>query len=213
METRERTMIGVDFDNTMARYDEVMHREALARGLIDPSTVPSKRAIRDSLRRLPGGELLWQRLQAIVYGPKIREAALAPGAEAFFQTCREHHVRVAIVSHKTRYATVDETQTDLREAAMGWLREHRLFDRDGFGLSPAEVYFESTRQEKVNRILHLGCTHFIDDLEETFAEPGFPSEVDKILYAPHGPVSRLSAVRTMASWQEICDALFAPARS
>ena len=96
---------------------------------------------------------------------------------------------------------------------MSWMRQHRMFDPDGLGVSPADVYFESTRQGKIARILQLGCTAFIDDLEETFAEPEFPSAVDKILYAPQGPVSRVSAVRTMASWQEICDALFAPVRS
>ena len=88
-----------------------------------------------------------------------------------------------------------------------------MFDADGLGVSPDEVYFESTRQGKITRILQRGCTAFIDDLEETFVEPTFPSAVDKILYTPHGPVSRVPGVRTMASWQEICDALFSPVRS
>ena len=206
-------MIGVDFDNTIVRYDDVMHREARSRGLIDPSTVSSKRAIRDQIRRLPGGEWEWQHLQAIVYGPEIHEASLATGVEAFFLACLEHDIRVVIISHKTTYASVDETQTNLRVAALEWMRQRRVFDRDGFGLSSADVYFASSRQEKIAWISRLGCTAFIDDLEETFAEPGFPSDVDKILYAPHGPVSTLPAVKTVASWQEIRDVFFASLRS
>ena len=206
-------MIGADFDNTIIRYDDVMYREALSRGLIDPSTVSSKRTIRDQIRQLPGGELEWQQLQATVYGSKIQAASMAPGVEAFFRACREHAIRLAIVSHKTTYASVDETQTNLRVAALEWMCQHRVFDRDGFGLSPADVYFESSRQEKIARISRLACTAFIDDLEETFTEPDFPSDVDKILYAPHGPVSTVPAVKTVASWQEIHDALLAPIRS
>ncbi|MBI2495886.1 MAG: hypothetical protein HYW10_04900 [Candidatus Omnitrophica bacterium] len=206
-------MIGVDFDNTVVCYDDVMYREARSRRLIDPSTVSSKRAIRDQIRRLPDGEREWQQLQAIVYGPEIHEASLTDGVEAFFRTCREHDIRVVIISHKTTYASVDETQTNLRIAALAWMRRHRVFDRSGFGLSSADVYFASSRQEKIAWISRLGCTAFIDDLEETFAEPDFPSDVDKILYAPHGPISTLPAVKTMTSWQEIRDALFAPVQS
>ena len=206
-------MLGVDFDNTIVRYDDVMYREARSRGVIEPCTAPSKRAIRDQIRRLPDGELAWQQLQAIVYGSKIHEASVAPGAEAFFQACREREIRAVIVSHKTHYARVDETRTNLRVAALAWMRQHRVFDRDGFGLSSADVYFASSRQEKLAWISRLGCTAFIDDLEETFAEPDFPSDVEKILYAPHGPVSMLPSVKTVASWQELHDVLFTPLRS
>jgi hypothetical protein len=77
------------------------------------------------------------------------------------------------VSHKTQFANYDTTETDLRKGALKWL------DRAGssYGTDRSfrrDVYFESTRVDKINRIRSLGCTHFIDDLEETFREPSFP---------------------------------------
>lgn len=201
--------LGVDFDNTVVRYDELLLREARQRGLIPPKTMAcSKREIRDHIRRLPEGEREWQRLQALLYGAKIQEATPAPGVAEFFACCRAHAVEVFIVSHKTRYAALDERGIDLWEAAMAWMRAHRFFEAEGLGLSPQHVYFEPTRAEKLARIMRLHCTHFIDDLEETFLEPGFPQGIQKILYATAGPSHRLPGVRVATSWQDITEGLF-----
>ena len=203
-----RCRLGVDFDNTVVRYDELLLREAAQRGLIPPQTAASKREIRDRIRRLPEGERAWQRLQAFLYGAKIREAVPAPGVAEFFARCRAQAVEVFIVSHKTRYAALDERGIDLWDAAMAWMRAHRFFEADGAGLSPQQVYFEPSRAEKLARIQRLGCTHFIDDLEETFLEPAFPPRIQKILYATAGASAPLPGVRVAASWQEITESLF-----
>ncbi|MBI3457756.1 MAG: hypothetical protein HY002_18420 [Candidatus Rokubacteria bacterium] len=201
--------LGIDFDNTVVRYDELLLREAGRRGLIPPETMAwSKREIRDRIRRLPEGEREWQRLQALIYGAKIQEATPAPGVAEFFARCKAHAVEVFIISHKTRYAALDERGIDLWDAAMAWMRSHRLFDAEGAGLSPQRVYFEPTRAEKLARIKRLGCTHFIDDLEETFLEPAFPQGTQKILYATAGPSTHLPGVRVAASWQDITEGLF-----
>jgi len=65
-------IIGVDFDNTLVSYGDNVHREAVQRGLIPPVVGKSKKEIRDRIRQLPDGEIEWQRLQATVYGLKIR---------------------------------------------------------------------------------------------------------------------------------------------
>jgi len=205
---RGRRRLGVDFDNTVVRYDELLLREARQRGLIPPETLACKREIRDRIRRLPEGEREWQRLQALLYGAKIQEAAPAPGVAEFFARCRRDAVEVFIVSHKTRYAALDERGVDLWDAAMAWMRAHRFFEADGAGLSPQHVYFEPTRAEKIARIARLDCTHFIDDLEETFLEPAFPPGVRKVLYATSGPSRRLPGVQVAASWQDITEGLF-----
>ena len=51
------------------------------------------------------------------------------------------------------------------------MEQQGFFDPKGLNLKRENVYFESTREEKVARIGFLKCTHFIDDLEETFDEP------------------------------------------
>lgn len=201
-------IIGVDFDNTLVSYDDIMYSVALEEGLIYSAIRKSKKDIRNRIRQLPDGEMEWQRLQAIVYGPRMGEARLIDGVQTFFELCKQHKVRVYIVSHKTEYASLDETGINLRVAAITWMRRNGFFEADGLGLSQNDVYFESTRREKIERIRHLGCTHFIDDLEETFLEELFPMNAEKILYAPHMQHSSLPGARVFTTWKEISGYFF-----
>lgn len=204
----EPLVIGIDFDNTLAIYDELLHRLAVERGLIQPQTGPSKRLVRDSIRELPEGEIEWQKLQALVYGPRIGEAAPAPGSAEFFEECSRNGVKVNIVSHKTEFANYDETGTNLRGAALSWLEQHRFFDSQSYGLSRDDVYFESTRREKLDRIRRLACTHYIDDLEETFLEESFPPGVSKLLYSTEIPMLTPAYVHLVGDWRRITDNFF-----
>ena len=45
--------IGLDFDNTLVSYDALLHRLAVQRELIQPTSHNGKKAIRDQIRRLP----------------------------------------------------------------------------------------------------------------------------------------------------------------
>lgn len=200
-------VIGVDFDNTLVSYDEVMHRVAVERGLIPSDARKGKRDIRERVRQSAEGERGWQRLQSIVYGEEIGEARLIEGVQVFFEHCRRSGIPVRIISHKTEFAAWHETGTNLRSAALRWMEAQHFFSDQGLGLSPADVVFESTRAEKIERIRQLGCTHFIDDLEETFLEPTFPPHVEKILFAPAGARALPPGVRRVSNWQEM-DAYF-----
>ncbi len=201
-------IIGVDFDNTLVSYDELLLRVALEKGLIRSEDPMTKKQIRDSIRGLPGGEIQWQKLQALVYGPRMAEATPAPGAIAFLRVCTQRNIVVHIVSHKTEFATFDESGTSLRCAALSWINRHRLFDGDHAGLSRSNVHFESTRLEKLERIRRLGCTHFIDDLEETFMERSFPDQVEKILYQPNPEGNIEVDVKLAGGWNEISGYFF-----
>lgn len=189
-------------------YDEILHRVAVQMGLIQPGVRKSKKHIRDSIRQLPDGDIEWQKSQATIYGPRMGEARLIQGVQTFFQLCKQHQVAVYIISHKTEFANFDETDTNLRVAALNWMQQNSFFEADGLGLSPEAVYFESTRGEKIERVKRLRCTHFIDDLEETFLEDSFPTNIEKILYAPHMQHSFLRSVRVVATWKEISDYFF-----
>jgi hypothetical protein len=200
-------IIGVDFDNTLVSYDEVMHRVAVERGLISSDVRKGKWDIRQRVRQSAEGERAWQQLQSIVYGEEIGQARLIEGVRAFFEHCRRAGVPVRIISHKTEFAAWNEAGANLRSAALGWMEAQHFFSDQGLGLSPTDVVFESTRAEKIERIRQLGCTHFIDDLEETFLEPAFPPHVEKILFAPAGARALPPGVRRVNNWQEI-DAYF-----
>jgi len=198
------TIIGLDFDNTLADYDRVLHREARRLGLIESGVAPSKREIRDAIRLRPEGEPQWQRLQALVYGPLMGEAELIAGVVDFLKACRSRKIAVNIVSHKSRFYPLDATRTDHREAALAWMERRGFFAE--CGLSRDRVHFEDTRAEKVRRIESLACTHFVDDLEETFHEPGFPDKTRKFLFAPRG-AAPTEGVTVCRDWRQIHERL------
>jgi hypothetical protein len=89
---------------------------------------------------------------------------------------------------------------------MDWMKSNNFFSE--YGLSRKQVFFESTRAEKINRIITQECSHFIDDLEEIFLEREFPEEVEKILYAPGKKGDFLENVRIFDGWQPITDYFF-----
>jgi hypothetical protein len=199
---------GIDFDNTIVTYDELLTKIARERGLIDATGVQTKRSLRNWIRQLPDGEIEWQKCQALLYGRRISEASLADGVAAFLAICRERTIPVHIVSHKTEFANYDPTGTNLRTAALDWMRANRFFDPDGLGLTPHCVFFAATRREKIDHIRQLACTHFIDDLEETFLEDTFPPATARILYEPGRQSPAPPGVALMRTWQEIRDYFF-----
>jgi hypothetical protein len=203
----EQSVIGVDFDNTIVTYDDLMYRIALERGLIPADTARNKKHIRDTIRSIPNGESEWQMVQAIAYGKRILEARLNNGVSRFFLNCRHNNIPVYIVSHKTMFASLGDRETDLRAAALRWMETTEIFDDSGIGLPKDHVYFENTRREKIQRITELRCTHFIDDLEETFLEDSFPSTVQKILFVPAADSSP-SGVNVFRTWDEISKFVF-----
>ena len=198
-------IVGIDFDNTIVSYNDVIHRSAILFGFISKDAPRSKRSIRDEIRRLPDGEVKWCKLQAFVYGEKMNEAKLIEGVKDFFKLCKKIGTQVYIVSHKTNFAAADEKGINLRELALEWMNAQGFFDDESLGLSPQDVYFEMTRKEKIERIKELGCTHFIDDLEEIFLEKSFPVHTVKILYSSQQDISCYEDMIVMRNWKEIHD--------
>jgi hypothetical protein len=196
--------VGIDFDNTIASYDEPMHQWAMERGLISRSVPQNKRLIRDTIRRLEDGEIKWRKLQVFCYGPGMQCARPMPGLKEFLTACKTSGVPVSIVSHKTEYANFGDPNVRLRDAALRWLQAEGFLDSAAFGIGSERVFFEDTRPAKIERIRMLGLTHFIDDLEETFLEPAFPHAVVKILFSATQPSANGTGPwRLLASWSEI----------
>ena len=203
-------VLGVDFDNTIVRYDDLFHRVAVERGLIPVTLPPRKNDVRDFLRG-QNRERDWTELQGYVYGPRMAEAQPFPGVLEVFARAIRRGPPLYIISHKTRTA-VEGPAYDLQKAAQDWLAAQGFFDPSRVGLSPARVHFGITRPEKINFIRATGCTHFIDDLEETFLEETFPTGVVKILFGRHEPPPSLPAVEVAEGWAQISDYVFNVAR-
>ncbi len=198
-------IIGIDFDNTVVSYDELFHKEALAFSLISPDVPKIKKSIRDFIRE-KFDDIAWQKLQAEVYGPEMGNAVIIPGVTDFMRLCGEH-VKFFIVSHKTEYAKYDNTGINLREASLDWMERHGLFSDPAFRFCRDDVFFETTRREKIERISALKCTHFIDDLEEVLLEESFNKNICRILLSQSGD-SQADSLVVCKNWLEIADYLF-----
>jgi|TARA_B100000315_G_scaffold251191_1_gene285552 hypothetical protein len=197
--------IGVDFDNTLAGYDHLFAEAVRDRGWGHVPVDQGKQALRDALRAGPDGENNWRSLQAEVYGARMAEAKLFEGAADFFERCRERGVTVSIVSHKTRYAAADPGGVDLHTASLDWMKLQGFFEGEGFGLDPAQVFFEASRADKLARIVALKCTHFIDDLEEVLLAPEFPKGVKRYLIGATTDAPGLTSCR---NWRDITEGVF-----
>jgi hypothetical protein len=201
--------IGIDFDNTVVCYDKVFVRTAKAEGLIPHDFRGGKAGVRELIRGLDGGEDKWQRLQGKVYGGQMENASLFEGVARFLARCRQRtDTSVFIVSHKTEFGHFDASGINLREVARAWMAKHSFSDRGGLNLANDAIYFESTRDDKVERIARLDCTHFIDDLEEVLGHPRFPAAVRRILFLNGRPEKPAVSYKVCADWQEIEDAVF-----
>jgi methionine salvage enolase-phosphatase E1 len=199
-------LIGIDFDNTIVCYDDIFHRAAVDQGLISKNVGVSKGSVRDYLRA-SGKEDAWTALQGMVYGDYIKYAPPFPGAMEFLRKCNRLGIKTYIISHKTEYPFLGIT-CNLHDAAHLWLENNGFYDQKKVGMNREQVYFELTKEEKLQRIAKAGCSHFIDDLPEFLEEPQFPAGVTRILFDPnrHYPVNGdyLHAI----SWKKVEKIIF-----
>jgi hypothetical protein len=202
----DRRRIGIDLDNTLINYDAVFCAFAKERGLLASAAATSKAAIREALRAMPEGELVWQRLQGAVYGKGVRRAVLFDGAATFLQRAHEQDCEVFVVSHKTEFGHFDPDRVNLRDAALEWMKSQGFFREDGFDIPRQNILFTTTRSDKIAAIAELGVDVFIDDLPEVLEDKGFPAMVTGILFTAGAAVSAYP--RAFAHWRDITRTIF-----
>jgi len=197
--------IGIDFDNTIACYDALFLKVALKEKLLSGSWGSgSKIKIRDYLRHQNEGEKIWMKLQGLVYGKYMHGAEMMSGFANFILSCKLRNHKVFIVSHKTEYGHYDLERISLRREALKWMNSNRFFDPEYFGIDEKNIFFADTREEKVEKIAHLKCNWFIDDLPDVFKETHFPSKTKKILFGFSEP-KHLNDTVVLESWRKISD--------
>jgi hypothetical protein len=200
----EALVLGIDFDNTIVCYDRVFPAAVVEQGLLPRGLAATKKEVRDELRR-SGREDAWTELQGHVYGPAMERAEPFPGVEDFFRRCRRTGTRVAIISHRTRHPYLGPRH-DLHAAALGWLEGKGFLSAlEGWGLARDAVFFELTKEAKLARVAAVGCTHFVDDLPELLAEPGFPPGVERVLFDPLGQHEGETRFARKGSWTELSE--------
>ncbi len=198
--TKEPLRIGVDFDNTIVSYDNLFHKAALGLGLIPADLPKNKGAVRDYLRRIDR-EDEWTKLQGTVYGARMAEAEIFPGAMEFFGTCREWGATLFIISHKTKSPYLGPDY-DLHQSARDWIQGHGLYDPKRTTLTPDHVFFELSKEAKLERILQNRCSVFLDDLPEFLALPDFPEQTERVLFDPAGTTAPDPLFSIVRSWDD-----------
>ena len=195
-------LIGLDFDNTIASYDSLFIEIGLQYGLVKEDWQGNKQDLKDLVFLLPDGHDTWMRIQGRVYGEFMHKAELMPGVANFLLHCKSRDIPVCIISHKTEYGHFDTKKISLRKEALKWMEKNNLFKDSFTTLSADTVFFEDTREKKVRKIFEIGCTHFIDDLEEVFQEPSFPKNTDKLLFSTNKQ-EKTNGYSTFDNWTDI----------
>ena len=136
------TLLGLDFDNTLVRYDRLFHQLALEKGLIEESFPANKVMIRDHMRS-QDKDHLFTLLQGEVYGLRLLEAAPADGMLFALGKLKQLGIPMVLVSHKTR-RPYKGPAFDLHQAAWNWLEKYGFFEIDGLAWSRDQVFFEES---------------------------------------------------------------------
>ena len=192
------TLLGLDFDNTLVRYDELFHRLAVDKGLIREDLPACKTTIRDYLRKR-GQDSEFTILQGEVYGLRILEAEPSDGMLEKLKELKQEGIKMVLVSHKTKNP-YKGPKYDLHGAAWRWLEKYEFFKEDGLGWNREDVFFEVSKEKKLERISKLGCTHYVDDLEEILLS--ITDSVEKLWYTNEDKTPG-KGIKRLRSWKEL----------
>ena len=192
------TLLGLDFDNTLVRYDKLFHQLALEKDLIEKSLPADKTTIRDYLRS-QGKDEQFTLLQGEVYGLRILEAEPAEGMMEALGELHQRGIPMVLVSHKTRIPYKGPSY-DLRQAALSWLHKYSFFEESFLNWTEGQVFFEETKSLKIERINSLQCTHYVDDLCEILE--GLKKDIEGILYDPNRLESSQQK-KKIRNWEEL----------
>lgn len=196
--------IGIDFDNTIVNYDESFYELALEKGLITKGINNTKYAVRNFLRE-KGKDEDFSLLQGEIYGPRILKAQPADSSIKVIREMIKLGLNVFIISHKTK-VPYKGPKFDLHYSARDWLSFYSFLSPHGANLKEDQIFFKTSKQEKINKIHDLKCDFFIDDLPEILdlVNP----DVKKILYNnPKIPINS-SYDFTSTNWELIGKYIF-----
>lgn len=188
--------IAIDFDNTLACYDQAFCRVALDQNLLTEKGL-SKTQVKSHLHAQNRHDD-WTRLQGLVYGPEIHQAHPFEGALDFIRAACGSGRRVFVVSHKTRTPVLGEPH-DLHAAARGWLQANGFWEE---GLCSERVFFEESLEAKLRRLGQLDCQLFVDDLPEVLEHSEFPDGTRPWLFDPSGLLPLPAGCCRLRHWRE-----------
>ena len=139
-------------------------------------------------------------IQGEVYGNRITEALPFDNMFETLKMLQNKGFSLVLVSHKTRRPFVGPAY-DLHKTAREWLIEQKFFNSTGLGWSKEQVFFELTKEEKIRRIISLGCKYYVDDLPEILEM--LPENIFRIQFQPQKMYINRPQWPVIRSWKEL----------
>ena len=190
--------IGIDFDNTIACYDNSFYEVALKEKWINSSTKPNKQSVKQSMHSNKMFDE-FTILQGLVYGKEILRAKVFEGFYGLIQENYKKH-ELFIISHKTKYPIIGD-KTNLHQAALDFIKFNRL--HYFVNSLHKRVFLELKKEEKIKRTKLLDLDLFIDDLPEILGMDGFLNKTKKILFDPNKKEESFPHIKKFSSWGDI----------
>ena len=189
--------IGIDFDNTIVKYDEIFVKAAKEKNFVSSTWLGNKETLK---QKLNGKKNQWEKIQGIVYGPSMRNAICFPGLKKFLIKTNFSGHQVFIISHKTIYGHFDKTKTRLRDQALLWLEQEDFFNSEFISLKKENIFFCDDRERKIKKINELNLDFMIDDLDEIFENNALP-KTKNILFSATATITNASYI--CKNWDQI----------
>lgn len=181
-----RKRIGFDLDNTLIDYSESVKVFCESRSLNPLESISDLKIL---LKASDSTGLNWRLAQGWLYAHGLQYAQLSEGAVSLLTYLESQHYSMFIISHKTFFSPTYCGKEPLRDLALNWIMKSELTN---FFSQNKEVFFEDTRNSKIERIRDLKLDYFVDDLEEVFSHSKFPLNTSKILFRGNSKNSNIS---------------------
>ena len=171
--------LGIDLDNTIIDYStSIINLAKIEYGI----NLKANTDLKKDFKRLiisKFNENEWTRAQGLLYSEYMNLANLYDGFLPNLAELKTTFDNVYIVSHKTKFPYIG-SEIDIREKAMNWIMENIVSDVGMPIFRENHVYFESTINEKIQRISERECKIFIDDLPDILVK--LPFNLEGILF-------------------------------
>ena len=187
--------LGIDLDNTIICYDELIYD--LAKNKFPKINFlrnsKSKKMIKNEIIKIYGNEQ-WTKLQGIIYGKKILEARVFNGFRKGIQKLKDEF-EIFIISHKTNKAAIGKN-INLHAAAKKFLKKNNISFCKNELIDKNKILFAGTQNAKIRLIKNKKIDIFIDDLDVVLQS--LPEMVTKIHFS-----KKKKTFKNFYNWQKM----------
>ena len=200
--------IGIDFDNTIAIYDDLFNLENKKYNFTGNKKSNPKETLKKNLLKSKNGLFLWNKFQGSLYGGKIKYAKIASGLKLFLIIAQYFKYEIFIISHKTEYGHYDKNKINLRTEALKWLRQNNFFVKKNLLIKKKNIFFCNSQEDKIQKINSLNLDYFVDDLPVILKHKEIKYNIKKIFYNRFDSKIKDKNIQKFSNWADISNFIF-----